>query len=170
MSFFNWFKKKTEPVKVGDKAPDFTLPALSGEPVRLSDFRGRTVVLYFYPKDNTYGCIAESCLFRDRFPTFRELDAEIVGISSDPPESHRQFAAKYKLPFVLLSDVKNEVRRLYGVPPSLGIIPGRTTYVIDPEGVVRQVFSSQIQIDSHVALSLEKVQELRSAGRNTPAG
>jgi peroxiredoxin Q/BCP len=142
-------------VKVGDPAPDFTLPSQTTVPVRLSDFKGKkSVVLYFYPKDDTYFCVAESCGFRDAYEVFKDKGAEVIGVSSDNPVSHTRFAAKYKLPFILLSDEKNEVRTLYGVPPTLGVIPGRVTYVIDKQGIVRHVFNSQFNARSHVDQSL----------------
>jgi peroxiredoxin Q/BCP len=142
-------------VKVGEAAPDFELPSQTGQSVRLSQYRGRqNVVLYFYPKDNTYGCIAESCGFRDMYAVFKDKGAEVIGVSSDGPASHREFAAKYKLPFVLLSDEKNEVRTLYGVPSTMGMIPGRVTYVVDKNGIVQHVFNSQFNPKSHVDQAL----------------
>ena len=150
---FHRSKKKS--VTVGDAAPDFELPDQSGASVRLSAFRGRVVVLYFYPKDDTHGCIAESSDFRDNYPKFQSANAEVIGISSDTSDSHARFASKYKLPFRLLSDRDSAVRRLYGVPSTLGLIPGRVTYVIDPKGIVRAVFNSQFNPKSHVEQSLE---------------
>jgi peroxiredoxin Q/BCP len=117
-------------VRVGAKAPDFTLPSQSGEMVRLKDFLGKLVVLFFYPKDNTSGCIKEVCAFRDNFEEYRKLDAEIIGISSDSVESHRALVQKHDLPFALLSDGGDKVRKLYRVPNTLGLFPGRVTYVL----------------------------------------
>src|SRR6266436_1895457 len=91
-------------VKVGDRALDFTLPSQTGESVSLANFPGKNIVLYFYPKDLTPGCTAEACAFRDSYEVFQEAGAEVIGISSDSEASHRQFASKYKLPFILLSD------------------------------------------------------------------
>jgi thioredoxin-dependent peroxiredoxin len=148
-------------VKVGQVAPDFSLPNQDGAPVRLQDFRGkRNVVLYFYPKDDTYGCIAESSEFRDQYEIFKRADAEILGVSSDGPASHISFAKTYRLPFTLLSDEKNEVRRLYGVRPTAGIIPGRVTFVIDKQGVVRHVFDSQFSPKSHVSQAIETLEKI----------
>jgi thioredoxin-dependent peroxiredoxin len=139
----------------GTVAPDFELPDQKGSIVRLSQFRGqRPVVLYFYPKDDTSGCTAEACKFRDDSPGFEAAGAEIIGISDDSVDSHGRFAAKYKLPFTLLSDKGGSVRKLYGVKKTLGIIPGRVTFVIDREGVVRHVFSSQMNATQHVAEAL----------------
>jgi peroxiredoxin Q/BCP len=141
-------------------APDFTLPSQSGETVRLKDFLGKPVVLFFYPKDNTLGCTKEVCAFRDGFDEFGMLDAEVIGISSDSVQSHRSFVEKHKLPFTLLSDQGGKVRRLYGVPNSLGIFAGRVTYVIDEDGVVRNVFSSQIAVEKHVEEALETLKSI----------
>lgn len=150
--FKKLFHSKTD---IGDKAPDFTLVSQTGEKVRLSDvLTKKCVVLYFYPKDDTYGCIAESCSFRDHYEVFKDKGAEVIGISSDSPESHKRFAAKYKLPFVLLSDEDNSVRKLYGVPSTMGMIPGRVTYVVDRERTVRFVFNSQFNPKSHVDQAL----------------
>jgi peroxiredoxin Q/BCP len=149
-------------VRVGAKAPDFTLPSQSGEMARLNDFLGKPVVLFFYPKDNTPGCIKEVCAFRNDFEEFGELDADVIGISSDSVESHRAFAEKHDLPFALLSDEGGKVRKLYGVPNTLGLLPGRVTYVIDEEGVVRHIFSSQLDVERHVQ---EAVNALRGYDR-----
>jgi peroxiredoxin Q/BCP len=139
-------------IQPGDRAPDFTLPDATGKSVRLSDFRGRkAVVLYFYPKDDTPGCTKESCTFRDQYQDFTDAGAEVIGISSDSAESHTKFASKYRLPFTLLSDRDGAVRKQYGVPATLGLLPGRVTYVIDRDGVVRHVFNSQFQAAQHVS-------------------
>ena len=119
-------------VKVGDKAPDFMLPSQIGDNVTLSEYFGKkNIVLYFYPKDETRGCTREACEFRDQYDVFTDLGAEVIGVSAQNVESHKSFATHYGLPFILLSDEKNEVRKLYGVPSSMGIIPGRVTYIID---------------------------------------
>ena len=142
-------------IKVGDKAPDFTLKSQAGESVTLSGFQGqKAVVLYFYPKDDTPGCTTESCTFRDSFQDFQELGAEVIGISSDSPDSHQQFASKYSLPFTLVSDAGSAVRKQYGVPATLGLLPGRVTYVIDKTGTVRHMFNSQFNPKKHVEEAL----------------
>ena len=142
-------------IRVGDKAPDFTLQSQSGESVTLSSFEGKkVVVLYFYPKDDTPGCTTESCTFRDRFQDFQELGAEVIGISSDAPDSHQKFASKYSLPFTLVSDTGSAVRKSYGVPATLGLLPGRVTYVIDKTGTVRHMFNSQFNPKQHVEEAL----------------
>ena len=150
-------------VQVGDKAPDFTLPAQSGEPVRLADRLGnRVVVLYFYPKDDTRGCTAEACAFRDSHEVFTAAGAEVIGVSSDSVGRHAAFAGKHHLPFTLLSDQGGRVRKSYGVPATLGLLPGRVTYVIDRHGTVRLVFNSMTNIDQHVKDALEVVRQLQA--------
>lgn len=148
-------------VEVGTIAPDFTLPDQTGAPVSLKDLIGKkNIVLYFYPKDDTPGCTKESCAFRDSYTVFQEAGAEVIGISSDSPESHQKFAAKYQLPFTLLSDSSSQVRKLYGVPATLGLLPGRVTYVIDRQGVVRHIFNSQLNFQAHVDEALKTLQQL----------
>ena len=151
-------------VQVGDLAPDFTLPALSGAQVSLKDFLGKKdVVLYFYPKDNTPGCTAEACAFRDSYEVFKEAGAEVIGISSDTADSHEQFAKQNKLPFILLSDQGGAVRKLFGVPSTLGLVPGRVTYVIDQQGVVRYIFNSLLAPQKHVTEALKILQTFKEA-------
>ncbi len=148
------------PIGTGDLAPDFTLPAAAGDPVTLSGFRGKSqVVLFFYPRDGTPGCTAEACAFRDSYEVFQEAGAQVIGISSDSADSHRRFAERFKLPFALLSDHDGAVRARYGVPRTLGLMPGRVTYLIDRNGVVRHVFSSQLQTSRHVQEMLEKLAQ-----------
>lgn len=150
-------------IEVGCVAPDFTLPSQSGEMVNLGDFLGsKPVVLFFYPKDDTPGCTKQACAFRDDFRVFGRLDAEVIGISSDSVESHRDFATKYDLPFTLLSDEGGVVRTIYGVPRTFGLFPGRVTYVVDGEGVVRHVFSSQLGVEKHVEKAVEGLESVAS--------
>ena len=150
-------------VQVGDKAPDFTLPSQSGQQLRLSDRLGeRVVVLYFYPRDNTRGCTAEACAFRDSHEVFTDAGAEVIGVSSDSQDRHAAFAGQHQLPFTLLSDKGGRVRKSYGVPAALGVLPGRVTYVIDRSGTVRHVFSSMMNISQHVSDALEVVRQLQA--------
>jgi thioredoxin-dependent peroxiredoxin len=150
-------------VDVGSVAPDFSLLSQSGEMVSLEDFIGKEpVVLFFYPSDDTPGCTKEACAFRDDYEEFGKLDAEVIGISSDSVESHKSFAAKYDLPFTMLSDEGGKVRKLYGVPNTLGLFPGRVTYVIDQRGVVRHVFSSQVGVEKHVEEALKALKSIGS--------
>jgi thioredoxin-dependent peroxiredoxin len=150
----------TPGLRVGERAPDFALPDRNGRTVRLADLHGRKVVLYFYPKDDTPGCTKEACSFRDQYEAFQEAGAEVIGVSSDPPDRHEKFADKYRLPFTLLTDRGGTVRKAYGVPATLGLLPGRTTFVIDGEGVVRHVFNSQFQATQHVAEALAALRRL----------
>ena len=148
---------------VGDKASDFRLPCSTGEIVTLSDLtksKGRTVVVFFYPKDDTPGCTAEACGFRDLYEEFARVGAEVVGISADSADSHQRFAGKHKLPMKLLTDADGAVQRAYGVRPTLGIFPGRATFVVDCGGVVRHSFASQLRVVSHVQQALEVVRRL----------
>ena len=150
-------------VKVGDKAPDFTLPSQSGDQVRLQDRLGeQVVVLYFFPKDNTPGCTAEACAFRDSHEVFVDAGAEVIGVSSDSVDSHKGFAGKHELPFTLLSDEGGKIRKAYGVPSVLGMLPGRVTYVIDRTGTVRHIFNSMTRIDRHVNQALDMVKQLQA--------
>jgi thioredoxin-dependent peroxiredoxin len=148
-------------VKVGDHAPDFTLISQFGDNVTLSEYLGKkSIVLYFYPKDESPGCTKEACSFRDSYQQLADLGAEVLGVSGQSMESHMAFASHYGLPFVLLSDKDNKVRMLYGVPATMGIIPGRVTYIIDKKGVVRHVFNSQTQAQRHVEEAKRTLEEL----------
>ena len=149
-------KKK---IKTGDRVPSFSLKNQHGETLRSEQFLGRPFVLYFYPKDNTPVCTAEACHFRDTYEEFRGLEAEVVGVSADSPASHLAFAKKHGLPFVLLSDEKNELRKMFGVPGDLfGLLPGRATYVVDAEGIVRHVFDAQFGAKKHVEEALRGME------------
>lgn len=150
-------------VKVGDKAPDFTLPSQTGATVGLQDYRGKTVVLYFYPKDDTPGCTAESCAFRDQYEVFKAAGAEVIGVSGDSPESHAKFASKYNLPFTLLSDKGDKVRGSYGAKAMMGLFPGRVTYVIDGDGTIQYIFDSMLNFQGHVQETLKIVQQPTTA-------
>jgi len=148
-------------VEIGTPAPGFSLPSGDGHQVSLSDFKGKkNVVLYFYPADESRGCTAEACSFRDNYEAFTEAGAEVIGISSDSPESHRNFSAHHHLPFVLLSDEGKRVRDLYGVPSMLGLLPGRVTYVIDRNGIVKHIFNSQFQPAKHIEEALKVLKSI----------
>jgi peroxiredoxin Q/BCP len=148
-------------LRPGQPAPDFELPDQDGNIVRLSQFRGqRAVVIFFYPRDDTTGCTVEACGFRDNFSEFDRRGAEVIGISSDDGDSHKQFSAKYDLPFHLLTDAKGKVRKLYGAAGLLGgLIPGRVTYVIDRSGILQHVFSSQTKFLQHVNEALAALEQ-----------
>ena len=148
-------------VAVGDRAPDFALPSQTGAQVSLAEYRGKqAVVLFFYPKDGTAVCTKEACSFRDAYEDFVQAGAVVMGVSSDAVESHQAFASGHRLPFVLLADAAGSLRKAFGVPKTLGLLPGRVTYVIDKEGIVRRVFSSQLSADRHVAEALTVVRQL----------
>jgi len=159
MALFDFLAGKSG-IEAGQPAPDFDLPDAEGKRIRLADFRGKkAVVLYFYPKDDTPGCTKEACSFRDSYEDFQDAGAEVIGVSSDSATSHAKFAKRYKLPFTLLSDAKGEVRKKYGVPSTMGLMPGRVTYVIDKRGVVRHVFNSQLQATRHVSEALAALEK-----------
>jgi peroxiredoxin Q/BCP len=148
-------------IGVGDKAPDFKLSDQTGRQVSLADFRDRkAVVLYFYPKDETPGCTKEACSFRDSYEDFVKAGAEVIGVSGDSVDRHKSFAEHHRLPFTLLADDGNRLRKAYGVPATLWILPGRVTYVIDRQGVVRHVFDSQLQATKHIDEALVVVRTL----------
>lgn len=151
-----------QPLRAGDPAPDFTLAAATGEMVTLSDYLGRCeVVVFFYPRDNTAVCSAEACSFRDRFQDFEDSTAQVIGISADSPDSHLRFAERLHLPFLLLSDPGGVVRARYRVPKTFGLIPGRTTFLIDKNGIIQNVFSSQFQPGKHATEALAALRKLR---------
>jgi peroxiredoxin Q/BCP len=153
-------------IQVGDEAPNFTRVAQTGETISLRDFRGKqAVVVYFYPADNTPGCTAEACAFRDAYQDFTDAGAAVIGISGDSQDSHQKFATGKKLPFLLISDADGELRRAYGVPKTLWLLPGRVTFVIDQEGIVRQVFNSQLFATQHVKEALATVRSFTTPGK-----
>ena len=148
--------------KVGQQAPDFKLPDAEGTLVSLGELlRRKVVVLYFYPKDETAGCTVEACAFRDAYEDFTAAGAEVVGVSRDEAASHARFATHHRLPFTLLSDVDGVVHALYGVQSRLGgLVRDRVTFVIDRSGIVRQEFSSMIDMRGHVKSALPVVRRL----------
>jgi peroxiredoxin Q/BCP len=141
-------------LKVGDRAPDFTLPTGEGKKLSLRSLRGKNVILYFYPKDNTSGCTKEACSFRDNFEAIKRKGAVIVGVSTDSPESHSRFAAQYDLPFVLASDERKELVKKYGVWKKKSMYgrvymgTQRTTFVIDEKGVISNIFP-KVKVEGH---------------------
>lgn len=151
----------------GRKAPAFTLPAHTGESVRLADLKGRYVILYFYPRDNTPGCTQEACDFRDNLRRLASLDAVVLGVSTDSLASHQKFAAKFELPFRLLSDADHAVAEKYGVwvekrqygRSYMGM--QRATFLIDPDGKIAAVWP-KVSVKGHVDAVVEKLRELSS--------
>ena len=145
-------------LKPGDAMPDTTLVGAAG-PTQLRDRIGKPLVVYFYPKDETYGCTIEACKFRDEYEDFVAAGAEVIGVSRDTAESHEQFKSHHRLPFTLLSDPDGKVAQAWGVKGKLGL-PGRVTYVFDKSGVLRHRFDSMIRFGKHVDEALEVVKQL----------
>ncbi|WP_019390627.1 thioredoxin-dependent thiol peroxidase [Priestia filamentosa] len=151
-------------LKLGEKAPEFSLPSNTGEEVKLSDFEGKFVVLYFYPKDMTPGCTTEACDFRDQHESFKELDAVILGISPDPVARHQKFIDKHDLPFLLLADEEHKVAELYDVwklkknfgKEYMGI--ERSTFVINKEGELLKEWR-KVRVAGHVEEALQFIKE-----------
>jgi len=148
-------------LQVGDKIPNFSAKDSDGNDFESASIIGKKpVVFYFYPKDNTPGCTAQACGFRDQYEDFKDLGAEVIGISSDSIASHEKFVQKYKLPFILLSDSDKKIRNLFGVKPNLfGFLPGRVTYVVDKNGIIQLVFDSLVATN-HIPRALEMIKKL----------
>ncbi|KAJ6330946.1 hypothetical protein OIU76_009524 [Salix suchowensis] len=148
-------------VNKGQVPPSFTLKDQDGKTLSLAKFKGKPVIVYFYPADETPGCTKQACAFRDSYEKFKKAGAEVVGISGDDPSSHKAFAKKYRLPFTLLSDEGNKIRKEWGVPADLfGTLPGRQTYVLDKKGVVQLIYNNQFQPEKHVDETLKLLQSL----------
>lgn len=150
-------------LKVGDKIPKFTAKDSNGNDFDSLNFIGqKPVVFYFYPKDNTPGCTAQACSFRDKYEDFKDLGAEVIGISSDSVASHEKFIAQYNLPFILLSDDDKKIRTLFGVKTNLfGLLPGRVTYVVDKNGIIQLIFDSLVATN-HIPRALEAIKKMVS--------
>ena len=148
-------------VAVGERAPLVALCDQSGVERRSDRLEGRWLVLFFYPKDETPGCTAEACAFRNGHDQFQALGAEVWGVSGDDAASHQRFASRHQLPFPLLVDSGNTLRRAFGVPSVLGLLPGRVTYMIDPAGVIRHVFNNLLDGAAHQREALTVLQRLQ---------
>jgi thioredoxin-dependent peroxiredoxin len=148
-------------IKVGDIIPSFLSKDVNGNIFDIQNYIGqKPLVIYFYPKDNTPACTAQACSFRDQYQDFTDLGAEVIGISSDNEKSHENFASKYKLPFILLSDNDKKIRKLFDVPSGLfGLIPGRVTYVTDKQGKVVLIFDSMLAA-KHISKALEAIKKI----------
>ncbi|WP_281322629.1 peroxiredoxin [Flavobacterium aestivum] len=148
-------------LKIGDKIPDFTAKDAAGNDFDSQSVIGvKPLVIYFYPKDNTSGCTAQACSFRDQYEDFKDLGAEVIGISSDSVASHQKFTRQFQLPFILLSDHDKKIRKLFGVPSRLfGILPGRVTYVADKTGTIIMIFDN-ISATQHIPKALEVIKKL----------
>ena len=151
-------------LKKGDKVPHFELYDQHENLFRLKEHLGQQkLVIYLYPKDDTPGCTTEACGFRDNFADFADHGCKVIGISSDDTERHKSFAEKYQLPFSLLSDPDEEVRKKFGVPRSMfGMFPGRVTYITDKHGIIQHVFNSQFYADKHVKEALQVIKFLKN--------
>ena len=150
-------------LQLGDKIPAFSAKDSLGNHFDSRSIVGqKPVVFYFYPKDNTPGCTAQACSFRDQYEDFKDLGAEVIGISSDSIASHEKFSKQHQLPFILLSDNEKKIRKLFGVKPSLfGLIPGRVTYVVDSNGIIQLIFDS-LAATNHIPKALETIKKIVS--------
>lgn len=156
-------EKSMNKIKIGSIIPSFSLPDQNGNLFDINSVIGKkNLVIYFYPKDDSPGCTAQACSFRDQFEVFNEADAVIIGISGQSVESHKEFALKHRLSFTLLSDEGDKLRKQFGVPTNLlGILPGRVTYIADKTGKVIYIFDSQLQATRHVDEALRILKELK---------
>lgn len=147
-------------IDLEDKIPVFTLKDQNDKDFSIESLLGKkALVIFFYPKDFTPGCVREVCAFRDQYQDFQDYGVEVIGISSDGLESHQKFAEKHNLPFTLLSDPKGKIRKLFGVPSSLlGLLPGRMTFVVDKKGVVILRFNNQFGAEKHIEESLKALK------------
>ena len=147
-------------LQVGDVAPNFTVTTHDGQAISLADYRGKSaVVLFFYPKDGTSICTQEACAFRDSYEKFAEIGAVVIGVSSDTNESHRQFAKDHRLSYPLISDQDGTLRKLFTVPNNFGLLPGRVTYVIDSQGIIRLIFNAAFASQGHVQQALQALEK-----------
>lgn len=163
--YINNLEERSKMLEVGKKAPAITLPDSDGNKRTLKEFLGKKVVLYFYPKDNTSGCTAEACDFRDSFPNFKKTKSVVIGISPDSIESHKKFAEKFELPFILLSDVDKKILEKYGVWKEksmygrkyMGVV--RTTVLVDAKGIVRKIYP-KVKVKGHVEEVFKDLKEV----------
>jgi len=158
---FNQNDKEMNKIEVGSHIPEFILKDQNGHDFDISKLIGKkNMVIYFYPKDDTPGCTKEACSFQDMYEDFKEIDAEVIGISGQSVESHKEFANKYNLTFTLLADIGNKIRKQFGVPTSFfGLLPGRVTYIVDKNGQVIYTFNSQMNAEKHVSEAMRILKE-----------
>ena len=150
-------------LKSGDRAPLIALQDQNGVERRSDQLAGKALVLFFYPKDDTPGCTMEACAFRDSYADLQALGAEVWGVSGDNASSHQRFADRHNLPYPMLVDQNNQLRKAFGVPGVLGLLPGRVTYVIDASGVVRHVFNNLLDGPAHRREALDCLKRLQAA-------
>ncbi len=145
----------------GDKCPVFSLRNQDNQLISIEDYIGKkTIIIYFYPKDNTPGCTKEACAFRDAMQNFNNLECEVFGISADSIQSHKSFAQRYKLTFQLLSDSNNQVRKQFKVPANLfGLIPGRVTYIVNKSGIISHLINNQTNPEKHIQETLDFISK-----------
>jgi peroxiredoxin Q/BCP len=146
-------------IKIGDRFPSFTLEDHNSNTFDINSFLGKNnLIVYFYPKNETYNCTKQACNFRDDFSTFKDLDCEIIGVSNDSPKSHLSFKNNHNLPFTLLSDRNGEIQKKLELPRNIfGLIPGRITFVIDNKGIVIKIIDSAINMRKHIEDALSSL-------------
>jgi peroxiredoxin Q/BCP len=155
---FWFFKPKKTVLAIGDKMPSFKLQNQEGKWLDSSSFNGAPLVVYFYPKDDTPGCTKEACSFRDNYEKFKENNVEVVGISADAIESHKDFVAKYNLPFILLTDSNRSVHKAFGVEKKLGVFTARITFIVDAKGKIINIFEDNINAEKHIEEALKALK------------
>tara|TARA_B100000470_G_scaffold83243_1_gene64190 strand:- start:1006 stop:1470 length:465 start_codon:yes stop_codon:yes gene_type:complete len=150
-------------LKIGDNLPEFSLYNQSNELILSTSFKNKFLIIFFYPKDDSPGCTKEVCSFRDSYSELKNIDTEIIGISSDSITNHQKFAKNFYINYNLLSDYKKNVRKLFGVPKSFfGLLPGRVTYIFDPNRKLLKIINSQFDINSHITISKKIIKEYKN--------
>jgi peroxiredoxin Q/BCP len=159
---------ESKPIKIGDLIPTFSLPDQYGELFDISSVIGKKkLVIFFYPRDESPGCTRQACYFGEQYEEFKAAGAEIIGISGQSVESHKNFAGKHELSYRVLSDTGNKVRKMFGVPADLfGLLPGRVTYITNMDGKVVHIFNSQLKPEKHVDEALKIILLLKKADIN----
>jgi peroxiredoxin Q/BCP len=144
---------------VGTAFPEFVLDSSSGQKISFGDLKGKWSVLFFYPKDESPGCTVQSCRFRDDYSEYEKMGVQLIGVSSDNVNSHQRFAEKHSLPFPLLADAKGHLRTVLEIPNTMGLLPGRATFIVDGEGIIRLVYNSQLRFKQHSKVALDFLRE-----------
>ncbi len=146
-------------ILVGKNFPDFNLDTSLGQPLSKDDLLGKWSVFYFYPKDDSPGCTVQSCRFRDDYSEYEKMGVQMIGVSSDSVNSHQRFAEKNRLPFALLADAKGHLRAELKIPKTMGLLPGRATFIVDGVGIIRMVYNSQLRFKQHSKVALDFLRE-----------